>query len=263
MPSAQNHIEWTQLLIRANDFAPDATNRIIFIINALLSQLRASAGFLSLSEIDAGKRQFRILRAVDVGMWAPAEKASRDAYAKNVDAIPDPFVTEYMARMNTAGGESMRRQDCVTDLDWYESDHYKIFRVRANQDACMYATMPAVDAFAQPFGENYFWTACACRATGEEQFSEQERDWFGQCFFGLGPLLKDVYHAPDQEIDADFAQLPLRLKRVVGCIMNGDSEKEVATKLGLSPHTVHGYIKELYTAMQVRSRAELLVKILK
>ena len=40
--------------------------------------------------------------------------------------------------------------------------------------------------------------------------------------------------------------------------MNGDSEKQVAARLGLSRHTVHIYVKHLYKHFGVNSRGELL-----
>jgi len=43
-------------------------------------------------------------------------------------------------------------------------------------------------------------------------------------------------------------------------LLIGDGEKQVAIKLGLSRHTVHQYVKELYEALNVSSRSELLAE---
>jgi DNA-binding NarL/FixJ family response regulator len=45
-------------------------------------------------------------------------------------------------------------------------------------------------------------------------------------------------------------------------LKTGMSEKEVAAAMQLSPHTVHCYVKRLYRSFGVRSRAELLVRVL-
>jgi DNA-binding NarL/FixJ family response regulator len=45
--------------------------------------------------------------------------------------------------------------------------------------------------------------------------------------------------------------------------MNGDTEKRAAQRLGLRHHTVHSYVRELYELVGVRTRAELMVKLLK
>lgn len=52
--------------------------------------------------------------------------------------------------------------------------------------------------------------------------------------------------------------LPRRLCEVLCCLLRGDSEKQVAQRLGLSPHTVHGYVKTLHQHLGVASRGELL-----
>jgi DNA-binding CsgD family transcriptional regulator len=45
-------------------------------------------------------------------------------------------------------------------------------------------------------------------------------------------------------------------------LLEGHSEKEVATSLFLSPHTVHDHVKFLYRHFGVTSRAELLAKFI-
>ena len=41
-------------------------------------------------------------------------------------------------------------------------------------------------------------------------------------------------------------------------LLEGDAEKQVAAKLGLSKHTVHEYVKMIYQQLGVSSRSELL-----
>jgi len=56
--------------------------------------------------------------------------------------------------------------------------------------------------------------------------------------------------------------LSARMKDTLQHLLAGDSEKEVATKLKLSPHTVHIHVKNLYKRLNVCSRAELMAKCL-
>ena len=58
-------------------------------------------------------------------------------------------------------------------------------------------------------------------------------------------------------------ELPRRLRETLECLLLGDSEKQVAAKLGLSPHTVHIHVKRLYRHFDVSSRGELLAKCLR
>jgi len=51
-----------------------------------------------------------------------------------------------------------------------------------------------------------------------------------------------------------------RMRQVLSLLCVGDSEKQVAVKLGISPHTVHTYIKRLHKHFDVASRGELLAR---
>jgi DNA-binding NarL/FixJ family response regulator len=52
-----------------------------------------------------------------------------------------------------------------------------------------------------------------------------------------------------------------RLRDMLGQLMTGAGEKEIADRLGLSPHTAHQYVKTLYRRFKVGSRAQLMVKM--
>ena len=53
-----------------------------------------------------------------------------------------------------------------------------------------------------------------------------------------------------------------RMRETLQFLLSGDSEKEVAARLGLSQHTVHIHVKNLYKRLGVCSRAELMAKCL-
>ena len=48
---------------------------------------------------------------------------------------------------------------------------------------------------------------------------------------------------------------------IVRGVFDGDSERRIAERLGLSPHTVHTYLSRIYRKLQVQSREELLVRV--
>ncbi len=54
-----------------------------------------------------------------------------------------------------------------------------------------------------------------------------------------------------------------RLGQTLTRLLAGDGEKQVATQLGLSPHTVHVYVKALYRHFDVCSRGELLARFVR
>jgi DNA-binding CsgD family transcriptional regulator len=47
-------------------------------------------------------------------------------------------------------------------------------------------------------------------------------------------------------------------RRVLGFLLTGLQEKEVATKLKISPNTVHNHVKKIYRKMGVNTRPELM-----
>jgi DNA-binding NarL/FixJ family response regulator len=61
-------------------------------------------------------------------------------------------------------------------------------------------------------------------------------------------------------LEAELNRLPPRLRQTMHSLLAGDSEKQAAAKLGVSPHTVHVYVKTLYRRYKVSSRGELLSK---
>ncbi len=61
-------------------------------------------------------------------------------------------------------------------------------------------------------------------------------------------------------VDPSPTDLPPRLSQTLTLLLQGDSEKQVAIKLKLSRHTIHGYVKALYRRYEVQTRAELLAR---
>jgi DNA-binding CsgD family transcriptional regulator len=49
-----------------------------------------------------------------------------------------------------------------------------------------------------------------------------------------------------------------RMKQTLALLVDGKSEKEIAFAVGISPHTVHNYVKALHQRFGVSSRGELL-----
>jgi Bacterial regulatory proteins, luxR family len=56
------------------------------------------------------------------------------------------------------------------------------------------------------------------------------------------------------------ADLPKQLQQVLECLLQGDAEKRVADRLGISPHTVNRHVQRLYRRFDVHSRGELMFR---
>ncbi len=59
----------------------------------------------------------------------------------------------------------------------------------------------------------------------------------------------------------EAADLSPRLRETGAALLTGASEKQIASQLGLSPHTTHHYVKALYRRFGVSSRAEFMAMV--
>jgi DNA-binding CsgD family transcriptional regulator len=95
------------------------------------------------------------------------------------------------------------------------------------------------------------------RALADKPFEHRQQRllslFWRECARLLGTKLA-THDAPS------VADLPPRLRQVLACLLEGDGEKQVASHLGLSKHTIHEYLKRLHERFGVSSRGELLAR---
>ena len=75
---------------------------------------------------------------------------------------------------------------------------------------------------------------------------------------GVDPITAAMTSTATQE-----RPLSRRATQTLDALLGGASEKEIADRMGLSVHTVHQYVKTVYRALGVRSRAELMARCLR
>jgi hypothetical protein len=92
---------------------------------------------------------------------------------------------------------------------------------------------------------------------GDEPFTEHDHRLVRLFHVELGRLWKKdaLTKAKDPA-----SELPPRLAQTLAALQAGSSEKQVSIQLGISPHTVHNYVKILHQRLGVSSRGELLAK---
>lgn len=76
----------------------------------------------------------------------------------------------------------------------------------------------------------------------------------------IGSMSSEAVPIPQIHPDRPFSPAQ---QRVLHCLLNGLSEKEAARALGISHHTVHNHVKDIYALAGVSSRAELMAKLLR
>lgn len=165
----------------------------------------------------------------------------------------DPGVTRMVVRevagragRVTRGAPALTRtrRQLVADGPWYRSAHFNEVRRPLRIDDALHSHCPLPRTAAVSL---LSFIGYQDRAA----FSDRER------------RLLDLLHAELARLwwaaaESPAARLPPRPAQVLGLLLDGRSEKEAAARLGLSPHTVHQYVKLLYRHFRVTTRAELL-----
>jgi DNA-binding CsgD family transcriptional regulator len=186
-------------------------------------------------------------------MEAGLEDAQRQAVAAYVASGQpvDPTLAALMRLSHDAGYSAVatviakRREDLIDDAAWNESDHLKHLRQPLGLPRALYARIevPGRSVILQ-----------LMRASEDPAFTESDRHLLELCISQMS-----WPHQPeDAPTDPRIEALQPRLRKVMKHLLEGDGEKQVAAKLGLSRHTVHEYVKMLYQQLGVSSRSELL-----
>jgi DNA-binding CsgD family transcriptional regulator len=189
------------------------------------------------------------ISAFDSGMEAGV-RARYMAYMRANGPAADPIFCA-MQRLPGLLITCTRRQ-LVSDAVWYRSVTYEYRRLNGVDHQITSVLQVSADAGIS--------TVCLQRATGERDFSSRELRVLNFFHGELGRLIgRSLVSATEPKA----AQLSPRLRQTLACLLEGDSEKEVADRLGLSHATVHQYVTALYRRFGVHSRAQLLACAIK
>jgi DNA-binding CsgD family transcriptional regulator len=171
--------------------------------------------------------------------WVTGQKYSESPTWQRFAALPGLRLTR-------------SREQLAGDEEWYRSAEFNDF-VRLVQ---MDDFVGSCTRIARP---PCLYTLVVFRTLGDRRFAPRERRLIRLFHQELGDHLgKSLVHEP-----GPFLLLPLRLREILQCLLEGDGEKQVALRLGLSRHTVHDYVKDLHRRLGVSSRAELMALCLR
>jgi DNA-binding CsgD family transcriptional regulator len=162
----------------------------------------------------------------------------------------DPALRELMNLPSESGYSATStvaargRADLIDDAAWKGSDHFRL-RESIGLPRVLYARIqvPSKTVVLQ-----------LMRAESDPAFTEADRHLLELSL----SQMSWPHQADDAPTDPRIEALQPRLRKVMKHLLEGDGEKQVALKLGLSRHTVHEYVKMLYQQLGVSSRSELL-----
>jgi DNA-binding CsgD family transcriptional regulator len=145
------------------------------------------------------------------------------------------------------------RRELVPDRVWYRCASFNDYRRVAGIDHQLTSIYQVSD-------EGAISGISLHRAMRTRDFSPREQRLLKFFHGELGRLIgRQLVSATEPSPGT----LSPRLRQTLACLVEGDSEKQVAARLGLSPPTVHQYVTTLYRRFGVRSRGQLLAHVLK
>lgn len=156
-------------------------------------------------------------------------------------------------RATPGEGFTFPRQQVLDNRRWYSSFDYQNINRALGADACLHSLHPTRD-------EDHFDGMNLSRAPGRPKFTRREVELVRILHQEVarlvgGPLARWYEPAP--------SRLPPRVRQVLRCLLEGDSDKQTALRLNLSPHTVNQYTKQIYAFFKVNGRVDLLSRWLR
>lgn len=190
----------------------------------------------------------QILAVTDVGWAGRSERAHFLRYQAEGGEARDPVFRKFAEHLRGAL-VTRRREQLLDDRRWYGSAIYHDYLKPADIDGKI------MSLSALPGSDGLSHLLTLKRPPGARAFGAREMRLVHLFHHELGAAL-GAKLVPPSESPADA--LPPRLRQVLQCLLEGDSEQQAALRLGISPHTVHEHVKRLHRRMGVASRGELL-----
>ncbi len=173
-------------------------------------------------------------------------------FANGTCVIPmyEPYSAKrYAMPMNS--GLSLTRSDLLTDGEWYRSPFYTKYAQSIGGDHVMYSHY---SSGAREVREHEL---TLIREAGAPDFSLRDRT----IIFELNTVLASLIGGPLATfVDPSPSHLSPRRRQILAALLEGDSDKQIAKRLGISVHTVNQQVKAIFQYFSVSSRPELLAR---
>jgi DNA-binding CsgD family transcriptional regulator len=196
------------------------------------------------------------LPVLDVGWDGPREQAIFHQYMLDGMHCQDPAISRFGAQLATLPADakslSRSRRQLADDRAWYASAAFcEYLRPSGVDDGLMSLV---VVAQGQAHGIALF------RPPGERYFTPRHLRLLHLFHTELASYLTSDLAPPGEN---PILRLSPRQREVLACLLEGDSEQQVALRLGLTRDTTHQYVKGVYRRLNVSTRAELMARFVR
>jgi DNA-binding CsgD family transcriptional regulator len=189
-----------------------------------------------------------------VGTMDDGQLAAMATYLSSDQPARDPCVP-FM--LQAKGEVVVRRREEMVDRSWYRSDHYNLFRRAVGAGESLYCHVRT---------RGRYFRIGIIREPRDRAYSDRDVQVMKLFHENLASVYlvgpSSTAEATTRADDPGLPTIPPRLRPVLHCLLQGDAEKQIARKLGLSRHTVHEYAKILYRTLAVTTRGELLARFI-
>ena len=201
---------------------------------------------------DLGTDAEQIAEALDSGFLDESGRALWAHYQREKAHRDDPFHLRYYRTFS--GLLRTRSLESVVDMGkWRLSRHYNEYIRACRLDDRITSSVQLPES-SPPATQ----VIVLHRSAADGRYPERARRLVHLFHEELIPLLGRQLTLPRSHPGEPI--LPCQLQQVLRCLLCGDSEKQVAARLGLSRHTVNRHVQRLYRWFGVHSRGELMFR---
>ena len=217
--------------------------------------LHGSAGMM-LTEYNGRQQQFGDIAVMSVvgvppemrPLVQPAVSQLEHRHYADVSQNILPGMTVMYEHLQRQGWATVARGQLCDDQAFYAAPYYRDFRRHIDCDDYV-TSIRMVDVPRRPEG------ITIDRPHGAPRFGPREVALLKLLHDEIAPMV-GTRLATEEYLCRDG--LSKRLRQTLSLLLEGCSEKQIASALSLSPRTIHDYVTMLYQHFQVSSRAELL-----
>ena len=199
------------------------------------------------------------LRADDLGVtfwWRPGA-VDLDFLVGHMARFRDdphysPAMMAYFRRYREDDGLCLSRREFIDDRAWYHSSDYELIQGPLGMDSTLWCYCQAPGS--EP-GETS--NVILLRGHGRREFQPRDVAIVREAQAVLSPLVGGPLA---RFADPAPSRLSPRLQQVLACLLEGDSDKQIAARLGLAAFTVNDHTKAIFRYFGVRGRAELMAR---
>lgn len=192
--------------------------------------------------------------------WGFESGFDRSAWEQSIvefDQDPEysPAEVRYIARTLAEDGLALARTDLVPDQEWYPSADFQAIPRSIGIDHIVWCYRTVGGAAADEYS-----AVLVTRAAGRPDFSAREKAIIQEAHALVAPLIGGPLARFAEPSPGDLSP---RVRQVLKCLLEGDGDKQIAARLGISIHTVNQYTKAIFQHFGCRSRAELMARWLR